>query len=64
MDQVGLNFHRVLDFMQKVGISTVHYLDLAGEGEDSAVVDARFPRTRIRAMELAELQAKDFWKNY
>ncbi|GAB1214621.1 hypothetical protein ATERTT37_003785 [Aspergillus terreus] len=64
LDQVGLNYQRVLAFLQKVGIATVHYLDLAREGEDSAVVDARFPRTRVGAMELAELQAKDFWKDY
>ncbi|KAL4889555.1 histidinol phosphate phosphatase H [Aspergillus ambiguus] len=61
LDQVGLNFHRVLAFMEKVGISTLHYLQLAGDGE-TAAVDARFPRTRIRAMDLAEIKTQAFWQ--
>ncbi|RAK95457.1 histidinol-phosphatase [Aspergillus ibericus CBS 121593] len=58
LEQVGLNFHRVLPFMEQVGISTVHYLEL---GEGDAAVDQRFPRTQIQSVTLAEMKAMAFW---
>ncbi|KAF9892225.1 histidinolphosphatase [Aspergillus nanangensis] len=62
LDQVGLNFHRVLGFMEQTGIETLHYLDLADEEDEEAAVDDRFPRTRIRSMELAEVKRMGFWE--
>ncbi|PYI12033.1 histidinol phosphate phosphatase H [Aspergillus sclerotiicarbonarius CBS 121057] len=58
LEQVGLNFHRVLPFMEQVGISTVHYLEL---GEGDAAVDQRFPRTQIQSVALAEVKEMAFW---
>ncbi|CEL02362.1 Putative Histidinol-phosphatase [Aspergillus calidoustus] len=61
LDQVGLNYHRVLEFVDKVGISTLHYLDLA-DGETSTPVDPRFPRTVVRSVAVNEVKEMDFWK--
>lgn len=47
LDQVGFNFHGVLAFMEKAGISTLHYLELG----DEPAVDERFPRTQIRSID-------------
>lgn len=55
---MGLNFHRVLAFVENVGISTLHYLDLA----DEPAVDERFPRTQIRSIPLQELRKLAFWQ--
>ena len=51
VDQVGLNFHRVLAFVEKVGISTLHYLQLS-DGASGA--DSRFPRTQIASIGVEE----------
>ncbi|KAE8348133.1 histidinol phosphate phosphatase H, partial [Aspergillus coremiiformis] len=58
LDQVGLNFRRVLAFVDDVGIETVHYLDVG----DGPPVDERFPRTQVRSMTLEEVKQLDFWK--
>ncbi|KAA8650100.1 hypothetical protein EYZ11_001288 [Aspergillus tanneri] len=58
LDQVGLNFHRVLAFAEEVGISTIHYLDLT----DGPIVDKRFPQTRVQSIGLAELKQQPFWR--
>jgi histidinol-phosphatase (PHP family) len=55
---VGLNFHRVLTFVEDMGISTLHYLDLG----DGPAVDERFPGTQIRSIELGELKNLPFWQ--
>lgn len=51
VDQVGLNFHRVLAFVEQVGISTLHYLQLS-DGASGA--DSRFPRTQIASIGVEE----------
>ncbi|KAL2796455.1 polymerase/histidinol phosphatase-like protein [Aspergillus keveii] len=61
LDQVGLNYHRVLEFVDKVGISTLHYLDLA-DGEADTPVDPRFPRTVVRSVAVNEVKEMAFWK--
>ncbi|KAI9367024.1 Polymerase/histidinol phosphatase-like protein [Aspergillus egyptiacus] len=58
LDQVGLNYHRVLEFVDKVGISTLHYLDLA---DGKTPLDARFPRTVVRSVSVEEVKKMDFW---
>ncbi|KAL2832448.1 polymerase/histidinol phosphatase-like protein [Aspergillus cavernicola] len=58
LDQVGLNYHRVLEFVDKVGISTLHHLDLA-DGETPA--DERFPRTVVRSVSVEEVKKMRFW---
>lgn len=60
IDQVGLNFHRVLDFVETVGISTLHYLQLSETDADTASsVDGRFPRTQVASIGVAD--AKALW---
>lgn len=55
VEQVALNFGRTLDFAQGVGIEALHFLQL-DTAADSAV-DARFPRTAVRAVSLGEARA-------
>ncbi|KAJ5096159.1 Histidinol-phosphatase [Penicillium alfredii] len=59
VDQVGLNFHRVLEFLGRAGISTLYYLQL---GEASAALDPRFPRTQVAAISVEELKQLAFWQ--
>ncbi|GAQ07694.1 probable histidinol-phosphatase [Aspergillus lentulus] len=59
LDQVGFNFHGVLAFMEKAGISTLHYLELG----DEPAVDERFPRTQIRSIHVDELKKLPFWQS-
>lgn len=64
VDQVSLNFHRVLEFLDVAGISTVHYLQLvepSGQSQAPAP-DARFPQTHIAAVSTEELKQMPFWK--
>ncbi|EPS30743.1 hypothetical protein POX_b02254 [Penicillium oxalicum] len=64
VDQVSLNFHRVLEFLNGVGVNELHYLSLvAEEGEDvTPAPDDRFPRTRIAAVPMEEVQQMAFWE--
>lgn len=61
IDQVGLNYHRVLDFIERTGISEVHYLEYAPESPSSKLPDARFPNIRVRAISVADLKLEQFW---
>ena len=63
LEQVGLNFHRVVPFLEQVGVSKLHYLGLGegGGGDDDAPVDARFPRTQIKEVSLEEVKKMSFW---
>ena len=49
VDQVMLNYDRVLQFVKKIGISTLHFLE---RGE--ATSDSRFPNVAISAMPTSE----------
>ena len=31
VEQVSLNYHRVLEFLERVGVKSLHYLSLVGE---------------------------------
>lgn len=62
LDQVGLNYHRVLDFIEKTGIATLYYLDLRAEGETQPAVDSRFPHTLIKSVSVDEMKSMSFWK--
>ncbi|OJJ46478.1 hypothetical protein ASPZODRAFT_166724 [Penicilliopsis zonata CBS 506.65] len=61
VDQVGLNFHRVVDFLDTVGIKTLHHLQLADATSQSAVIDSRFPRTEICSTSVEELRKMAFF---
>lgn len=60
VDQVGLNYHRVLDFLGSTGISTLHYLELS-DADTTEAVDSRFPRTRVMSIPVSELKNLPFW---
>lgn len=64
VDQVSLNFHRVLEFLDGLGVDRLHYLSLVGEegGDLSPAPDERFPRTRIAAVSMEEVKQMAFWK--
>lgn len=57
-----MNFRRVLEFLDRAGISTLHYLQLAELAQGTAL-DARFPRTQIAAISVGELKKMEFWKH-
>ncbi|KAJ5222704.1 Histidinol-phosphatase [Penicillium citrinum] len=62
VEQISLNFHRVLEFLDSTGISTVHYLRLAETEEGAFAPDARFPRTEIASISVEEVKELEFWK--
>ncbi|KAI9774548.1 MAG: histidinolphosphatase [Geoglossum simile] len=49
VDQVMLNYDRVLQFVRKIGISTLHFLERGETGSDS-----RFPKMSISGMPTSE----------
>lgn len=61
VEQISLNFKRVLDFLDSTGISTVHYLQVADNEESASAPDARFPRTEIASISVEELKGLEFW---
>lgn len=58
VQQVGFGYRQVLDFVDRAGITVLHYLDLSEEGP---APDSRFPLTRIRSLSVEELKKKTFW---
>jgi histidinol-phosphatase (PHP family) len=62
IDQVASNYHLVLNFMESVGISTLHYLELSTDPDVSEVLDDRFPWLEIRSMSLSEVKQLPFWQ--
>ncbi|KAK9447686.1 polymerase/histidinol phosphatase-like protein [Limtongia smithiae] len=51
--QVGLNFHKVLQYIEKIGINEVYYFDLDKSGN-----------TVLRKDEVARLKTDPFWAQY
>lgn len=62
MDQISLNFHRVLEFLERTGISELKYLRLAEPAEQAPAPDERFPNTRIATISLDDVKQLAFWK--
>ncbi|EER40179.1 histidinol-phosphatase [Histoplasma capsulatum var. duboisii H88] len=62
IDQVALNYNRMLEFIEQVGISTLHYLEYCSELPSSSnSFDRRFPHTGLRSVSLADLKQLAFW---
>jgi histidinol-phosphatase (PHP family) len=61
VDQVALNFPRVLEFLGRAGISELHYLQLGNPSVTSIVPDARFPLTQVASISVEELGKMEFW---
>ncbi|PGH15066.1 hypothetical protein AJ80_05691 [Polytolypa hystricis UAMH7299] len=60
IDQVGLNYHRVLEFVERVGIHTIHYLEHT-PSQLPEPFDGRFPNTRVESVTLEDLKKFPFW---
>ncbi|KAL9106187.1 MAG: hypothetical protein Q9227_008779 [Pyrenula ochraceoflavens] len=58
--QVGQNYHDLIQFLQKVGISKLCYLK-HGEPPHNEVVDERFPTLRVKEIEVTQLQGQALW---
>ncbi|PGH34661.1 histidinol-phosphatase (PHP family) [[Emmonsia] crescens] len=62
VDQVALNYHRVLEFVEQAGISTLHNLEYCSDlSSSSSSFDQRFPHTRLNSVNLADLKQLAFW---
>jgi histidinol-phosphatase (PHP family) len=61
VEQVGLNFPRVIAAIRRAGINEIVYLDTIGSS-DSQAIDERFKRVCWTAMTLDQLESHDFWK--
>jgi histidinol-phosphatase (PHP family) len=60
VNEVGLNYQRVLTFISSVGMSELYYLKYAPGSSNSN--DARFPHIRVSSMAVSELESEPFWK--
>ncbi|KAK5056093.1 hypothetical protein LTR84_012645 [Exophiala bonariae] len=61
IDQVALNYHRCLPFLQRVGIGSLTFFNHStGSGNST---DERFPALRSEQMSLAEVEKHTFWKS-
>ncbi|KAK2739574.1 histidinolphosphatase [Myotisia sp. PD_48] len=61
MGHIGLNYHRVLDFIEMVGIPEIHYLEYEPDSLTECP-DPRFPNTRIKSMTMEDVKKDRFWK--
>lgn len=59
VEQVGLNYHKVLEYIQNIGLEQVHYLEKLPMGEMAInVLDA----CAVRTLDLEELRSQRFWQ--
>lgn len=58
VDQVGLNYHRVLDYVKSLGIEKVHYLERLPAGE--IAVDT-LEACAVRSISVELLEKEPFW---
>ena len=61
IEQVGLNFHRVLEAIKRAGIKELVYLAPA-ETPNTTPVDDRFQHVAWALLTLDQLEAHGFWK--
>lgn len=61
VDQVILNFHKILDFLDVAGIKTLHYLQLAENSGESTAPDPRFPSTHVAAISVEDVKKMAFF---
>lgn len=59
IEQIGTNYTRLLAFIQKTGISSIHYIDpRAGARKNS-----RFPSIGFTSIAVTDLAQLPFWTN-
>jgi histidinol-phosphatase (PHP family) len=56
-DQVGTNYARLLAFIQKAGIETIHFAAKGGETRK----DSRFPNAGFSTIAVSDLAQLPFW---
>lgn len=56
IDQIGTNYVRLLDFIQKVGITEVWYVDSSVPSSD-----CRFPHAGFSSIAISNLMQSPFW---
>ena len=61
VEQVGLNYPRVLDAIRRAGIKEIVYLATIGSS-DSPAIDERFQKVCWRTMTLDQIESHGFWK--
>ena len=63
VEQVGLNYNRVLAFLRSTGICTLHYLRYDPDDSCAETPDSRFPHTRLHSLSVEDLEQENFWKH-
>jgi histidinol-phosphatase (PHP family) len=58
VDQVALNYHQLLPFLQKTGINTLYFLTYKGEDLNTWVEE--LPNCRVESMDIEELRDHNF----
>lgn len=56
VEQVGLNYEKVLEFVESCGIKELHFLERGG-----VAFDDRFPGVSVSSASLADLKGHAFW---
>jgi len=62
VEQVALNYQQCIPYLERNGISRIHFLESSRGGLDEPL-DSRFPFTRLRSLTIAELGALPFWRS-
>ncbi len=60
IEQVGLNYHRLVDFIQSIGLDTVHYLEPHTLPRDPEHIS---PKAAVRSISVAALKDSPFWNH-
>jgi len=61
VEQVGLNYARVLDAIRRAGINELQYLVSIGSS-GAEPIDERFPRVSWTPVSLKQVESHGFWK--
>ncbi|PVH96559.1 histidinol phosphate phosphatase H [Periconia macrospinosa] len=61
IDQIGTNYSRLLDFIQKVGIKEIHYVDSDTSSTTSTTTDKSAPHAGFSSITVGDLSQLPFW---
>lgn len=61
IDQVGLNYSKVLECVKRAGITEIMYLAAVSEAESVKAHDERFPNVGWKAVSVSQLEQHRFW---
>jgi histidinol-phosphatase (PHP family) len=60
VEQVGTNYHKLLPFLEEVGIEEIHFLGRTEERREKPH-DVRFPHLVVQAISVDDLKEHPFW---